>query len=1197
MHRRFLHHAAGVVLVAGVLVLGAGIDRAAADVVGTGYVDTDLVDLQWATDHLGYDSVEELQRAGVAVVDFILSITGRIGPEATDTECDLGYANQLDPFGPHRFATVWSGAALATLDRVASHYCISREQTQAFGATVLTFFAGLDAGANGTTAVRRFVNEIAPPRSTASVRLTGSGPATLMLDEPPPVDHRIVVYKHAGTGTFRVAGLDVSGGEVEVLVDRDGVVDGQVLIGAPATVASVAVLADGEWSVAFESVVASPSLDLSIPVLGSGDAVFLVPSTLGGVTPRYRHIGGGSIQIASMGPALVTSDVLVAEEGSVVSRLRLPAGGRVLAIEATGEWALADGDVLPPGRPGSPAVTAGDGSIQVRWAVPPSGGSVIRSFEIAHRSVPSEGVLTDWTVVEVSGTTRTTVVDGLENGVARQVRIRAVNDMGGGLWTSTLTSAPIATVQVLVSGGLEAIVGNRRVTLAWEEPEGVSRASYSVVYFDESRVLRDTAVIRGAMAVQSEVRREAIASGRPPSVLARIGPDRAHYRRPGLRFPMIVGGSTVASGSTSHAVALLSSAHPDPFQAHYCGGTLVAPRWVVTAAHCLIDKSVDDVQVAGMVDLNEVSSADRIAANALHIHEGYDADRILHDIGLVELASDASGIPIPWQVDGGLPVAGTALEVAGWGAVSADGEQYQSVLRSVQGRTLGGPADDYCGSWRGFDPVLELCVGSPGGDGACSGDSGGPVTAALGMTRLVGVTSYGLSGGCADQTYPNVATRISSHADWIETRVGDPWRTVEGLSSPTHVVEDLVNGLSYTFHVTAVDAVGRSLSPMSITVVPVGPPSAPTGLTGRGGDSAAILQWESAYSATDDPVVDHVVQYSVDGANWTTVEHGALVGTALTVTGLVNETMLRFRVMAVNERGAGPASAEVTVVVGQPDRPTGLVGVAGDGRIDLSWMAPMDDGGSPIVDYVVERLVDTGWELVDDGTSALPTVSVEGLVNGALESLRVAAVTVVGQGPVSNAISVTPGRPTPPTDLHAERGDGSATLTWTSPSYDGGSGVSSYRIEYSVDDGLSWNDVVVEIGAATSVVIDGLRNGVLHWFRVSAVTELGISQTRSVHVVPAGLPGMADGLVVFEEHERLVFTWNRPGDGGSPITAVHLDLRQVGSVEWQSFTAGPLTTTARIGGLVSGVEYEVRVTMENVVGRGPVSPIVQVVVG
>ncbi|GIS99411.1 MAG: hypothetical protein CM1200mP26_11240 [Acidimicrobiales bacterium] len=47
------------------------------------------------------------------------------------------------------------------------------------------------------------------------------------------------------------------------------------------------------------------------------------------------------------------------------------------------------------------------------------------------------------------------------------------------------------------------------------------------------------------------------------------------------------------------------------------------------------------------VDLDEVSSADRIAVNAIHIHEGYDAERILHDIGLVELASDAPGVPIP----------------------------------------------------------------------------------------------------------------------------------------------------------------------------------------------------------------------------------------------------------------------------------------------------------------------------------------------------------------------------------------------------------------------------------------------------------------------------------------------------------------------------------------------------------------------
>ena len=150
-----------VALVAMLLVattLTATATSTSAESVSTGYKTDGIVDLIWAAEHFGYSGPGEMQKAGVSAIRFFLGVAG-----VTEKECDLGLADSLDPTGPYIYESTWSGEEIDALEWVADHYCITNEQAQLYGGTLFTFFAGLDAAKNGTTAVRRD-----PPPTTTS---------------------------------------------------------------------------------------------------------------------------------------------------------------------------------------------------------------------------------------------------------------------------------------------------------------------------------------------------------------------------------------------------------------------------------------------------------------------------------------------------------------------------------------------------------------------------------------------------------------------------------------------------------------------------------------------------------------------------------------------------------------------------------------------------------------------------------------------------------------------------------------------------------------------------------------------------------------------------------------------------------------------------------------------------------------------
>ena len=189
-------------------------------------------------------------------------------------------------------------------------------------------------------------------------------------------------------------------------------------------------------------------------------------------------------------------------------------------------------------------------------------------------------------------------------------------------------------------------------------------------------------------------------------------------------------------------------------------------------------------------------------------------------------------------------------------------------------------------------------------------------------------------------------------------------------------------------------------------------PAAPGLAAVTGNDSQLLVSWTAPRSTGRPAILHYDVRYRQGTTGrWTNGPQNQ-TGVSATLTGLSGEMLYQAQVRAANDEGDGQWSASAQGTTGAalaPAAPSGLRAAAnGRSTINLTWTAPVDDGGSLVSGYKVEVSNDgnTAWSTLEANYPGT-TYAHSGLMRGATRHYRVSAVNRIGAGAASAVVQAT----------------------------------------------------------------------------------------------------------------------------------------------------------------------------------------------
>jgi hypothetical protein len=398
---------------------------------------------------------------------------------------------------------------------------------------------------------------------------------------------------------------------------------------------------------------------------------------------------------------------------------------------------------------------------------------------------------------------------------------------------------------------------------------------------------------------------------------------------------------------------------------------------------------------------------------------------------------------------------------------------------------------------------------------------------------------------------------------------------ITGATNPK-MVTGLVNGTQYAFAISVSNGSYESdLSPVSTATPHAAPvvPAIPSDITTVVDDGLVTINWGVVTSATS---------YKIYYAKGSTVDKtGAAFSDTVspkTISGLSNGMQYAFAVTAVNTIGESELSEIKTVI------PMGILAAPGissitsaDGSITLSW-GPVSGAASYNVYYAIGTTVNKNDAKIANVTSPK---AITGLVNGTQYAFAVSAANGSYESDLSTVSTVTPHAapvvPQPPANIAATAGNGSVSIVWSAVA-----GALSYKVYFSsgttVDKtGASFTN------ASSPKIVQGLSNGTVYAFTVSAVNAAGESDMSQVVTAP-GTPVISS---IITNDSIVTVNW-------SPValaTSYNLYYAAGSAVDRTGLKIVSVTSPYTVRALTNGTLYAFAVAAANQGGESSLSTI------